>query len=145
MSEDSLVLHRTYEAPRERVFAAWTDAKQLERWYTPDITAPVVIASLDFQVGGGYRVEFGAAAGDAPYIETGSYLVIAPPSQLVFTTVLEKDGTILAETHCTLEFIDRGARTDLVMTETGYPGEVKEDRRAGWGRTLDNLVGALGA
>ena len=56
MSQETLVLRRTYDATRERVFHAWTDAKQMARWYTPDIESPVVVARLDLRVGGGYHV-----------------------------------------------------------------------------------------
>ncbi len=139
---EALVLRRTYPAPRERVFRAWTDEKELEKWYTPGDGWSVHVTEFSLRVGGQYRVEFGPP-GAVPYVETGVYETIDPPSQLVFRTRLTYGDTLLAETHCTIDFIDRGDTTDLVMTETGFPIESRDDRMRGWSETLDHLFAAL--
>ena len=140
---EELVLRRSYPAARERVFRAWTDQKELEKWYTPgDGSWSVRVTEFALRVGGQYRVEFGPP-GQTPYVETSVYEKINPPSQLVFRTRLTSGDELLAETHCTVDFIERGDSTDLVMTETGFPSEVRNDRMRGWGETLHHLFAAL--
>lgn len=141
--EDALVLRRSYPAPRERVFRAWTDAKELERWYTPGDDWKVRVTELSLRPGGRYRVEFGPRDASLPYVELGVYETIDPPSHLVFRTTLTLGGELLAETRCTIDFTDRGESTDLVLTETGFPAATRQDRMRGWGETLDNLSSAL--
>lgn len=142
MQEAPLVLRRTYEAPRERVFRAWTEPKQLERWYAgADWTVSITESAL--REGGHRRAEFGPTDGTMRFVEVAVYEAIEPPSRLVFTTTLTQDDELLAETRCTVEFIDLGAETELVMTETGYPTERREERVQGWGETLDALSGAV--
>jgi uncharacterized protein YndB with AHSA1/START domain len=46
-----LVITRAFDAPIEQVWAAWTDAEQVKRWWGPTgFTVPV--ARIDFRVGG---------------------------------------------------------------------------------------------
>ena len=142
---EPLVVRHTCEAARERVFAAFTSVERLALWYTPDIANPVVFERFDFRVGGGYRVAFGAPAGEAPYVEEATYLEIEAPARLVMETVLTHAGAVLARTHNTIELIERGARTELVMTELGCPPEARDDRFGGWSRTFANLPRALQA
>ena len=46
----------------------------------------------------------------------------------MFNARLTKGDDLLAETHNTIEFIDLGARTEVVMTETGYRVNVRDER-----------------
>ena len=58
---DTVVVRRTYEASRERVFRAWEDPAALARWYTPgDEGWSAKILAHDFRVGGVKRLAFGA-------------------------------------------------------------------------------------
>ena len=132
----ALEIRRTYRAPRERVFRAWIDKHDLERWYTPE--GVVSVEHLDVRPGGGYRVAFGPE-GQEPYYETGTYTQIEPPELLSFTARLEHSGRLIAETHCVVRFTEIEGSTEVVMSETGFPEDVRDARRDGWGRTLDHL------
>ena len=135
-----LEIRRVINAPRDRVFAAWTTREALERWYTPDADAAVAVHEIDFRVGGRSVVEFGEGDG-APYIETAIYERIDTPSRLVFSTELRRDEALITATQCTVDFLDLGdGRTEVVMTETGYDPANRVEREAGWGQTLDHLV-----
>ena len=49
-----VTITRVIKARRERVFAAWTDPKQMAQWWGPDtFTNPV--CELDVRPGGAYR------------------------------------------------------------------------------------------
>ena len=53
----ALTLKRTFAAPRERVFRAWTDPKELARWFAPSPDHSSVVPEFEFKVGGKYRLE----------------------------------------------------------------------------------------
>jgi uncharacterized protein YndB with AHSA1/START domain len=139
-SASQLVLRRTYNATREQVFEAWTRPDLLARWYTPGEGWTVSVPELDARVGGRYRVLFGPP-GESPYEESGEYLEVAPGSRLAFTSSLRRDGELLAETRCRVEFLDVDGGTEVVVTEEGFAPEHMEARRQGWGETLDHLDG----
>ena len=48
-----LVITREFDAPRERVWKAWTDPEMVKRWWGPEgFTAPSIM--IDLRVGGRY-------------------------------------------------------------------------------------------
>ena len=50
-AEQELVIERVLDAPRERVWEAWTDPEQMKKWWGPkDFTAPTV--EIDLKEGG---------------------------------------------------------------------------------------------
>ena len=112
-SEFNLTLTRTINAPRDRVFEAWTDPAHLHRWWgaREGYTAP--IAEVDLRTGGAYRLGMQAPDQDHPFIVGGVYREISPPEKLVFTWIWEKaphdtSDWIPPETLVTVEFIDKG-------------------------------------
>src|SRR5438552_10577117 len=61
--ERTLVTTRIFDAPRERVYKAWTDPKQLAQWFPPEgFTAPV--CQLDVRVGGAIRIDMKGPEGE---------------------------------------------------------------------------------
>jgi uncharacterized protein YndB with AHSA1/START domain len=82
-SETTLRLSRTYPAPREEVFRAWTDPKALERWFAPSREFVTNVSLLELRPGGRYRVEM--RKGDASHVVVGQYREIRPPEKLVYT------------------------------------------------------------
>ncbi len=53
-ADREIVIERTYDAPRELVWAAWTDAKHLDRWWGPNGFRNET-SEMDFRVGGTWR------------------------------------------------------------------------------------------
>ena len=53
-----LRIERTFDAPVERVFRAWSDPGELSRWAWGSIGHDVT-ADVDLRVGGGYRIAWG--------------------------------------------------------------------------------------
>ncbi|MCI0348121.1 MAG: SRPBCC domain-containing protein, partial [Acidobacteriales bacterium] len=98
--ETSLHLRRTFAAPREQLFRAWTEPEALEKWFKP-MGLTITVTTLELRVGGEYRFKLHGADGSHSEI-AGTYLEIAPPARLVFTWVTE--GTRGEQTIVTLEF-----------------------------------------
>lgn len=48
-----ITISRVFDAPREKVWKAWTDPELIKKWWGPkDFTAPRI--EIDFRVGGKY-------------------------------------------------------------------------------------------
>ncbi len=145
-SEFNLTLTRTINAPRDRVFQAWTDPAHLHRWWgaREGFTAP--IAEVDLRTGGAYRLGMQAPDQDHPFIVGGVYREISPPAKLVFTWIWEKaphdtSDWIPPETLVTVEFIDKGDATEVVLTHEQFPDDnMRNEHQQGWGGCLDSLT-----
>lgn len=128
----TLVLRRTFAAPRQRVFRAWIDPKAVEQWLRPR-GQRVTIRTLDVWVGGTFRFDIA----DGEFI-AGTYLEIVPPERLVFTW----SGQIGhgKESVVRLDFLDQGALTEVVLTHEGLIPETRARAGHGWPSLLDQLA-----
>ena len=132
----TLVLRRTFEASRARVFRAWITPAALEQWFKPRGTR-MTVRSLDARVGGSFRFEL-----ENGNSIIGTYLQIVPPEKLVFAwSVGAAPGQ---ETVVTLDFLDQGAVTELVLTHEhlGAP-ERRALAEGGWPSCFDALASVL--
>ena len=98
-----LELVRDYRAPRERVFAAWTDPDKAARWWVPQ-DCTLVSCKMDVRPGGGWHRRMQVPSGGV-IAKWGEYREIVSPERLVFTYNTEHaDGTVDAETLVTVTF-----------------------------------------
>ncbi|MBC5811191.1 MAG: SRPBCC domain-containing protein [Candidatus Eremiobacteraeota bacterium] len=136
----ALVIRRTFDVPRERLWAAWTDPAQMTQWMGPsDFTIPNI--EFDPRVGGRYRFTMRAPDGEG-YVVGGEYREIVPPAKLVYTWQWEEDPPEVGDvTLVTVEFHDRGGKTELVLTHDQFAKADSRDRHEdGWNRTFDKLA-----
>ena len=144
----TLQMRRVLNAPRERVWAAWTQREQLEEWMCKDVPAhsPKYV-ELDLRPGGRYAMEIPLAEGK--YVGHGVFREVTPPAKLVFTwcwkRIPEKpDEDLGGESVVTVELFDRGGATEMVLTHTGLgSGSILEDTRTGWAGCFEVLASVL--
>ncbi len=88
--EATLEVRRTYAAPREKVFAAWTERRHLEHWMcNPEKKNVTRYLEFDLREGGKYVLEVRTPDGSR-YINKGTYELIRPPEKIVFSWAWEK-------------------------------------------------------
>ena len=132
-----------YEAPADQVFAAWTQAKALARWFVPCPTQ-VEVAALDLRVGGHYRIRMRDENGT--HVASGIYQEIQPPERLVFTWERAEGGMDIGQTLVTLEFHTQGKFTELVLIHERLPEiAARNEHEQGWTECLNALAGYLQA
>jgi len=137
-SHDSttLVLRRTFTASRIRVFRAWIEPEALEHWLRPRGMS-MTVSKLEARVGGSFR--FNLENGGSIF---GTYLQIVPPEKLVFTW--SGEAIQGRETVVTLDFLDQGPVTEVVLThERLSTPESRALAASGWPSLLDALADVL--
>jgi uncharacterized protein YndB with AHSA1/START domain len=139
--ESTLVLRHWIDAPSDRVFKAWTDPNEMRQWYSASSDHVIHSVEVDLRVGGGYRAVFGPP-GEEPIVETGEYREIVPGKRLVFMMTLARGGEVISSgSLISVEFIERGRKTEVVLSDTGPDAASHEQ---GWRPALENLSRALG-
>lgn len=143
-----LQLTRVFDAPRELVFKAWTDANQFHQWFGAAGCHGSTLQStkLDVRTGGKYRLQVKRADGEF-WTTVGTYREVKPPERLVFTWQFEKDGSgdefgevEPPETLVTVEFKARGKQTELTLTHEKFASaESRDGHNEGWTRCLNAL------
>ena len=139
-SDSDIQITRSFDAPRERVFDAWTKAEQVAEWWDPS-RRPLARCEIDLRPGGAFRFEHQKNADGSAHVFAGVYREITRPSRLVFTTPSPSGGASIG----TLQFHEHQGVTRLVMTITCSS---KADRDAllrmrvdaGTIRSLENLT-----
>lgn len=82
-TDTTLTVHRTFDAPRERVWAAWTDPGQVERWWGPD-GFETSVREMDVRPGGVWRIAMRGPDGTGPE-DAIVYDEVDEPHRLVYT------------------------------------------------------------
>jgi len=143
--ERELVLTRLIDAPRDKVFRAWTEPELLKQWFTPrPWTTPVVEA--DVRPGGSSFVLMRGPDG-TEHPNRGVYLEVVPNERLVFTDAYTKAWEPADKPFMTvvLTFEDDGGRTKYTarvrhLTVADRETHEKMGFQAGWGQATDQLA-----
>ncbi|GEP58248.1 SRPBCC family protein [Reyranella soli] len=134
-----LVMKREVAAPREQVFAAWTDVAKAAHWWAPR-GFTTLSCEMDVRPGGAWRRRMRAPDG-ALVTKYGVYREIAAPERLVFTYNTEGFGVDDPETLVTVTFTDLGNRTRLTLRHTLFETDAQaSDHEGGWTGSLERLV-----
>jgi uncharacterized protein YndB with AHSA1/START domain len=143
--QPTLTFTRTFNAPRELVFAAWTEPEHVKRWFGPRVfTLPV--CEIDLRPGGDFRYvmrgpEDTKFAGD--YAMGGEYHEVVPPERIVYTEWLEGEqdrGAVV-----TLTFDEWDGKTVLTSRSvyrsvTDRDAHLAMGMEPGMSETLDRLA-----
>ena len=121
-----IVIARTFDAPRELVFEAWTDPRHFVHWWGPfPGTNPA--CEMDVRPGGAFRWVMRAPDG-ADYPLTGVYREIVRPERIVYVQSLKDNPPAWHDTLNDLRRAPRGSQVpDSVVTVTF---EEERERRA---------------
>jgi uncharacterized protein YndB with AHSA1/START domain len=146
MSADrELMLTRLIDAPREKIYRAWTDPTLLKQWFAPlPYTTPV--AELDVRPGGSaFIVMRGPDGKDLP--NHGVYLEVVPNQRLVSTDAYTKAWEPSEKPFMTLilTFEDEGGKTRYTArvhhwTVADCEAHEKMGFHQGWGICADQLT-----
>jgi uncharacterized protein YndB with AHSA1/START domain len=148
-----LTITRILDAPREKVWKAWTDPKIVTKWWGPrGVTTPT--CEVDARKGGKIHIvmlagkELGPAEGQE-WPMTATFDEVTPHERLVFTATAlqDKQGTrTLLETRTRVTFEDLQSKTrvtvHVLLTRSSDTPEAKfaiQGMEGGWSQSLDEL------
>lgn len=139
-TERVLVLHRTFDAPRDLVFKAWTDPQHLMRWSCP--TGFVLThCEGDLRPGGAWCSCMRSPEHGDLWLG-GVYREIRAPERLVFTHAWDSGpGKPGHETVVTVTLTERGGKTDMTFRQAEFESvESRDGHGAGWTECFDKLA-----
>ena len=136
-TDHTLRIERTFQAPAQAVFDAWTSEEVMRRWWHAEHDWETSEASVDLRVGGEVRVVMRDPGEDAEYGGGGRYTEIDPPRRLAFTWLWDDNPTrMLIE----IDFEEADGATTVRFTHSGlWDEEAVRSHDGGWSRAFDNL------
>lgn len=139
----TLRMNRTFQAPIERVFEAWTSEEVMRRWWHAERNWETADAQVDLRVGGKVRVVMRDPQKNEEYGGGGHYTEIDPPRRLAFTWVWDREPH---ETLIEIDFEEADGATTVQFTHRGLlDEEMLRSHEGGWSRCFDNLEATLAA
>lgn len=146
LSEHRFTITRVFDAPRELVWAAWTEPEQFAAWFGPEnFRTPVESVEIDLRPGGAFRSTMVGPDG-TEHPGNGTVVEVSPIDRFSFT---EEDiaHPMMDRQFTVISFNDLGdGRTELVIDVTmTCTDELIPMANAGWNSTLDKLAAMLAA
>ncbi len=140
----TLKIERTFQAPAEAVFNAWTSEEVMRRWFHGEHAWQTPHAEVDLRLGGKVRVVMHDPDNQADHGGGGHYTEIDPPHRLAFTWAWDDESD--RETLIELDFEETDGATRVTLTHSGLQDqEAVTSHEGGWSNALDNLGEALAA
>lgn len=145
-------LTRTFDAPPEMVFAAWTEPKNLGWFMNPGFTSDLPV-TVDLRVGGAWRLEMIVDA-ETRYMTGGIFREIDPGRKLVFAwgavdgwPKIDPDNPASGP-QVTIVFREVADGTQMIfrvelpdqLTEPQAMEWMSSGMLAGWTTTIDRLA-----
>lgn len=139
-TERELVITRRFDAPRQRVFEAWTDPRHAKSWWGPR-DYPLTYLEMDARPGGSWRGRLTSTATGEELWQSGVIREIQTPDRLVFTFAWDKkDEGEAAETVVTVTLEEDGDGTLMTFRQSPFDTvENREGHRGGWSSSFDRL------
>jgi uncharacterized protein YndB with AHSA1/START domain/DNA-binding transcriptional ArsR family regulator len=146
MDDRVLIITRLFDAPRELVFAMWTEPAHFGKWPGPR-SHPTAHVELDLRPGGAWRACLRSTTGERELLHSGVFREIAEPERLVFTfSRNQSDDTPGHETLITVTFEDRAGKTLIALRQAAFETiESRDDHRTDWSSAFDRLGECLSA
>jgi uncharacterized protein YndB with AHSA1/START domain len=135
----TLRMKRSFEAPVQAVFDAFTSEEVIRRWWHAGHDWETPEATVDLRIGGEVRVLMRNPHEDVKYGGGGRYTEIDPPKRLAFTWVWDDDEDRV-EQLIEIDFVDADGATTITFTHSGlWDEESLPSFEDGWGKCFDNL------
>lgn len=155
LDDPQVVITRIFDAPRELVFAAWTDPNQLVRWYAPQ-GCTIEYRQIDIREGGTFHSCIRTPNGFHCWC-IGEYREIIVPEKIVCTMVISNEnGDRIqsvdaghesdwpAETILTVTFADQAGKTKLTLHQNVRQSVAQRTGALpSWMQMLDRLAAQL--
>jgi uncharacterized protein YndB with AHSA1/START domain len=140
-ADQEVLITRVFEAPRERVFRAWTDPDEVAAWYGPEhMEAPRERIRIDLRVGGRWELTMVQRGGGGEFSIGYEILELVEPELIVLRSDPMPEVGMHEPTIVRVEFHDHGAKTRMTLSDGPLPPEGRGHAEAGWNAAIDKLA-----
>jgi len=135
----ALRITRTFNAPLERVYQAFIEPGDLEKWFGPD-GVNCVVHEIDPRPGGKYSFTMRNENGEEHPL-SGVFQEVIANEKLVYTWTWASGTLEGVETRVTLDFADKDGGTELTLTHELLPTETAvKMHNVGWSGSFNCLA-----
>ncbi len=126
-SDKEIIITRLLEAPRELVWEAWTDPKQVVKWWGPK-GFTTTVHEMEVKPGGLWRLTMHGPDG-VGYPNESVFTEVVKPERIVFTHSGGKNGITESQFEMIWTFEDLGGKTRVTIRQV-YPTAEARDHIA---------------
>jgi uncharacterized protein YndB with AHSA1/START domain len=138
-ADQEVLITRIFDAPRERVFKAWTDPDEVTAWYGPEhFDTPRDRIHIDPRVGGRYELTMVQRGSGAEFPVGYEIVELVEPELIVLRSDPMPEMGMHEPTLTRVELQDLGGRTRMTLTDGPYPDSTHA--AAGWSSAFDKLA-----
>lgn len=140
MSAPSLTLHQVVRAPRERVFQAFLNPKDMVAWFKPHPGIYAIDAQADPQPGGAYTITLTNPENET-FSVSGQFQEVVPHELVSFTWAwnnTKMDG--IGPTLVRVRIEEHPEGSEVILVHEGFPEEASRDAHIkGWTGCMETL------
>jgi len=138
-ASQEVLITRIFEAPRERVFKAWTDADEVAAWFGPEqMTTPREHIHIDLRVGGRYELTMVGREGGGEFSIGYEIIELLEPELIVLRSDPMPEAGMHEPTVLRVEFHDHGEKTRMTLSDGPFPAGAGH-AEAGWNAAFEKL------
>jgi uncharacterized protein YndB with AHSA1/START domain len=137
---DGATITRTFAAPPQLVFDAWTNPTHFAKWFGGSgVEVPDDTVSMDVRPGGTWKATMIIGNGVPDIHWYGEFVEVDPPDRLVLT-LADRPGEARETVSVTFTPVDGG--TEMLFRQTGGNLSAEEYARTaeGWGVFFDAMA-----
>jgi uncharacterized protein YndB with AHSA1/START domain len=138
-ADQEVLVTRTFDAPREQVFKAWTHPDEVAAWFGPEhFDTPRERVQIDLRVGGRYELTMVERGSGAEFAIGYEILELVEPELIVLRSDPMPQVGMHEPTITRVELEDLGGRTRMTLTDGPHPESSHAE--AGWRAAFDKLA-----
>ncbi len=139
-TDQEVLITRIFDAPRERVFRAWTDPDEVAEWYGPaQFDTPREKIHIELRVGGRYELTMVQRSNGAEFPAGYDIVELVEPELLVLRSDPMPEYGMPEPVITRVEFHDHGDKTRMTLSDGPYPTN-RGHAEAGWSAAFDKLA-----
>jgi uncharacterized protein YndB with AHSA1/START domain len=141
--DQTVLVTRIFDAPRPRVFRAWTDPDEVAAWFGPaHVEVPRDRIRIDPRAGGRWEVTM--VRPDGGEIAIGYDIVeLREPDLIVLRSDPMPEMGMREPTVVRIELHEHGSKTRMTLTDGPLPAPGRDHAAAGWNAALDKLAAVV--
>jgi uncharacterized protein YndB with AHSA1/START domain len=140
--DQTVLITRIFDAPRDLVFQAWTDPDQVAQWFGPDgFDTPRETVTIDLRVGGRYELGMVQKQSGALFRVRYEIIELDPPRLLVLKSEPMPEVGMHEPTVTRIELHDHGEKTRMSLSDGPYTQSAHAEQ--GWNGAFVKLDALL--